>query len=250
MASIAFVVLKPRANYLLQPLCRWGITVNLTALVGALIQFQRLPAGIRQGLRAQLLAFHQRQRLFLFLPGTPPADPNKTHLGCVVLEVEDARLTLLELLDHQDVLVALDGNTGFLVLLVDPGAVLELDRRRREPLGVVWRAQPRVCQHGYPRPRTFLAADPGGGLDEFAVLVLLGVLTQQPHVPRFVLRKEGELRLAQLARGVVPLPDDEGPHAVDPLAKVGDSGDDPTRRASLLPFRDGRPLVGELSPWL
>src|SRR5215203_1417958 len=90
-----------------------------------------------------------------------------------------------------------------------------------------------------PKVGSFLTADPGGGIGELAVLVLLGVLTHQPHIPPFVLRKEGDLRLAKLARGVVPLPDDERPHAVDPLAQVGDGTDNPTLHASLLPFRDG-----------
>src|SRR5215217_1565316 len=177
---------------LLQRLCLWGLTVDLsTALVSAIIQLQRLIARLGQLLLAQLLAFDQLQGLLLYLIGTPPAYLNKTHLGCIVLEVEDARHTLLELLNHQHVLVALEGNTGLLALLVDPSAVYELDRRRSEPFRVVWRANLWICQHGYPRMGTFLAADPGGGIDELAVLVLLGVLTQQPHIPCFVLRKKG-----------------------------------------------------------
>src|SRR5215216_3141099 len=183
LASITFVVLYPRATclLLLQRLCLWGLTVDLsTALVSAIIQLQRLIARL-----------DQLQGLLLYLIGTPPAYLNKTHLGCIVLEVEDARHTLLELLNHQHVLVALEGNTGLLALLVDPSAVYELDRRRSEPFRVVWRANLWICQHGYPRMGTFLAADPGGGIDELAVLVLLGVLTQQPHIPCFVLRKKG-----------------------------------------------------------
>jgi hypothetical protein len=55
-----------RARFSLERLCLWRLTVDrLAALVGVLIQLQRLPVGTRQGHLAQLLAFDQRQRLFL-----------------------------------------------------------------------------------------------------------------------------------------------------------------------------------------
>src|SRR5215207_3092670 len=228
-------------------LCRWGLTVRLTALVGAPIHFQRLLPDLRQGLRIEGIDLHQFQRLFLFLFGTSPADPNIAHIRRVVLELGGARLIRVELLGHQNVLVALNGSAGLLVRLVDPGAVIKIYRRRREPLGVVGRAQLRLCFHGDPCPSTFLAADPGGGFVELAVLVLLGILADQPHVPRVVLGKKGELWLAELSCGVVPLPDDQGSHAVDDLAQVGDGGDLATRLAPLL-VHDGGPLVDELRP--
>src|SRR5215211_594340 len=122
--------------------------------------------------------------------------------------------------------------------LVDPGTICEIDGRRREPLGVVGCSRLWVCQHGYPSPSTFLAADPGGSFVELAVLVLLGVLADQPHVAGVVLGKEGELWFAELSCGVIRLQDDQGSHAVDHLAQVGYGCDNPTRLATLL-IHDG-----------
>jgi hypothetical protein len=126
-------------------LCRWRLTVHFTALVGALIHFQRVPPDLRQSLLAEVLVVHQFQRLFLFLFFTPPADPNIAHTRRVVLELVGARLVRIELVGHQNVLVAVNGNTGLLIRLVDPGAISKLDRRRRVPLGVAGNVPPRLC---------------------------------------------------------------------------------------------------------
>src|SRR5215211_5898712 len=126
-------------------LCRWRLTVHFTALVGALIHFQRVPPDLRQSLLAEVLVVHQFQLLFLFLFFTPPADPNIAHTRRVVLELVGARLVRIELLGHQNVLVAVNGNTGLLIRLVDPGAISKLDRRRRVPLGVAGNVPPRLC---------------------------------------------------------------------------------------------------------
>ena len=131
---------------LFQRFCRWRVTVHLTAaLVGPPIHFQRVPPDLRQGLRAEVLVVRQLQLLFLFLFFTPPADPNIAHARRLVLELVGARLVRIELLGHQNVLVAVNGNTGLLIRLVDPGAISKLDRRRRVPLGVVWNVPPRLC---------------------------------------------------------------------------------------------------------
>src|SRR5687768_10121893 len=73
------------------------------------------------------------------------------------------------------------------------------------------------------------------------------VLADQPYVPGVVLGKESELWLAELSCGVIPLRDNQSPHAVDHLAQIGDGCDNATRLATLL-VHDGRPLVDELRP--
>src|ERR687898_2798492 len=194
---------QPTPTYLQRP-CRLGLSIDhSTVLVGALVQCQRLLAHLGQGLRAELLEAHQRQLLFLLLFGTPPVYPNVAHPWRVVLELVGSRHARLKLLGHQDFAVALNGSAGALAGLVDPGTVVEIGRRRRVPLGVVGATQSRVCQHGYPRSGTLLPSDPGGGVDELAVLVLLRILTQQPHVAVVVLGKEGDLCLAQLSCSVI-----------------------------------------------
>src|SRR5215208_2472513 len=104
---------------------------------------------------AQAPVVHQRQALPLFLLGTPPADPNFAHPRGVVLELEGSRFGPLELLDHQDILVAINGNAGPLAHLVDPGVVVPTDRSGREPLAVAGIAKLGFCQHGYPCSGTF-----------------------------------------------------------------------------------------------
>src|SRR5215204_6811092 len=117
-------------------LCWWGLTVDLTALVGSPIHLQRLLPDLRQGLRIEVIELHQFQRLFLFLFFPPPADPNIAHTRRVVLELVGARLIRVELLGHQNLLVTVNGSAGLLAHLVDSGAVCKIDRRRRVPLGV------------------------------------------------------------------------------------------------------------------
>ena len=66
------------------------------------------------------------------------------------------------------------------------------------------------------------AGEPGAlGRLELPVLVLLGVLAQEPDVAVVVLRLEGELGLLQLALVDVAVPEDDGGHAVDDLGEVG-----------------------------
>src|SRR5215212_3044952 len=60
-------------------LCPLRLTVHLTALVGALIHFHRVPPDFSQVLRAEVIEVYQFQRLFLFLFFTPPADSNIAH---------------------------------------------------------------------------------------------------------------------------------------------------------------------------
>ena len=57
---------------------------------------------------------------------------------------------------------------------------------------------------------------------------------------------EGEFWFAQLSCSVIPLRDDQGPHAVDDLAQVGDGGHNAAGNA--LAVIDSGPLVDELRP--
>ncbi len=186
----------------------------------------------------------------LFLLLAPPADPNIAHALRVVLELEGSLNARLELLGDQDVLVAVNGNTGLLAHLVDPGAVVPSDRRRRVPLGIARRAQARVRRHGDPRPRTLLSRYPAEGFDQLTVLVFLAVLTEVPHVPLVVLRVKANLWLEKLSCVPILVIHDYGPHAVDHLGQVGDGFHDAMLFALLPVPPDGGPLDYELRPWL
>ena len=88
--------------------------------------------------------------LVLFL--TTPTDSTITHPRRIVLELVDAWYAGLELLGHQYILVAINGNADLLAHLVDAGAVIPIERRRRVPLGVAGRTQPRFFQDGRGLP--------------------------------------------------------------------------------------------------
>ena len=71
--------------------------------VGALLELQRLLAGLRQGRLVQLHELDQREPLPLVLLRSAPADSHPSHPGRVVLELVGPRLGAFELLGDQDV---------------------------------------------------------------------------------------------------------------------------------------------------
>src|SRR5437867_11857770 len=179
----------------LHGLRRWRVRVHLLAdLVSALIQLQRLRAGLRQSLWVELHDLDQLQRLFQFFALTSPADPNIADAASVVLELLGVRLLLAGLGDHQNVVVAALANTGLLAHLVHRRAVRPLDSGP-PPLGVAGRSKLWLGLHGDSRSRAFTAVEPGRSLQEFPGLPFLGVLTQEPDVPVVILCEEGDLRL-------------------------------------------------------
>src|SRR5216117_3629918 len=125
----------------LTPLClhglrRWRVRVHLLAdLVSALIELQRLRAGLRQSLWIELHDLDQLQRLFRFFSLASPADSNIADAASVVLQVLGVRLLQAGLGDHQNVLVAALANAGLLAHLVHHGAIRPVDLRP-PPLGV------------------------------------------------------------------------------------------------------------------
>src|SRR5918995_6235424 len=107
--------------------------------------------------------------------------------------------TVIDALDHKNIIVAIDGHTDVLSILVDPPTVDPVDGRRSVALGIAWRFQPGLCPHGDARFRAFQTGKPARSLLEFPLLVLLWVLTHVPDVAVIVLGKEGKLSLNQLA---------------------------------------------------
>src|SRR6266480_1340134 len=228
----------------LRLLRRLRVPVRLLAdPVRALLQSQRLRAGVRQGVWPELRDFDQLQRLLQFLSLTSPADSNIAHAASVVLELLRVRLLPAGLGDHQHVLVAALADTGLLAHLVHRRAVRPL-HGGPPPLRVARGSNLRLCLHGDARARLFTAVEPNRGLEELPALPLLGVLTQEPDVPVVVLCEEGDLRLRQLAIFVVHIPDHDRTHAADHLGQVGDDGHQATRHG--LPIvLDGGPRIDE-----
>src|SRR5204863_3221648 len=228
----------------LHGLRRWRVRVHLLAdLVSALIELQRLRAGLRQSLWVELHDLDQLQRLFQFFSLASPADANIADAASVVLELLGVRLLLAGLGDHQDVLVAALANAGLLAHLVHRRAVCP-PHGGPPPLGVAGRSNLWLGLHGDPRSRVFAAVEPGRRLHELPGLPFLGVLTQEPDVPVVVLREEGDLRLRQLAILVIHIPDNGRTHAVDDLGQVGDGGHQAAMHG-LAVVLDGGPRIDE-----
>src|SRR5256885_5223192 len=166
---------------------RWRVLVRLLAdPVRALLQRQRLRAGVRQGVWPELRDFDQFQRLLQFLSLTAPADSNIAYAASVVLELLGVRLLPAGLGDYQDVLVAALADTGLLAHLVHRRAVRPLHGGPPPPR-VARGSNLRLCLPCGAPARLFTAAEPNPGLEELPALPLLGVLTQEPDVPVVVL---------------------------------------------------------------
>ncbi len=178
---------------------------------------------------------------------TSPADSNIAHAGGVVFELEDARLIQAGLGDHQHVLVAVHRDTALLAHLVHLPVVRPLNRGP-PALKVTGGPRLRLGLHLDPCFRIFEAGDPGWGLDELPVLVLLRVLAQVPDVAVVVLGVEGDLRLHQLVIAVIRNPGHDRVHARDLLGQVGDGELNAMRNA--LALLNGDPLEDPLCPRL
>ena len=87
-----------------------------------------------------------------------------------------------------------------------------------------------------------MPVEPGRRRDELSLLVLLGVLAEVPDVPVVVLGEQSQLRLLELTRAPVSLPDDDVAHAAYLLGEVGDRVSHAMRDApaffSCRPFED------------
>src|SRR5262245_26982512 len=118
-----------------RPLRGWRLAIHLTDLVAMPIQLQSFLASLRQLVWGEAPALDQYQGLAFGI--RHGADPHNPHSDRVILELTAA--TLVEwahLIRHQNVLVAVERDTGLLTCLEHLCTVQEVDLGRR-PLKVV-----------------------------------------------------------------------------------------------------------------